>query len=155
MTFGLVTVGNLPKTQYIAQDKTSKLVCDIQGYPRSEISWLKAGKQVKGSRFKQDFFGSLRINNATKEDLGRYTCSVMQKVPSRTNSNTEDLFETFAIEVKMSGKRNSCNFRSERLLLKINTFAMVTKTKNPRWLPMAAMFEFRDLFILRDFVGNS
>lgn len=99
----LVHTGSVTRIQYIVNKKTSRLSCDVSGYPRPVITWQKAGAPVKGSRFTAAFFGSLKVENATNSDLGRYTCTARQQVPLTTKSRSQTFTESVVIDVRIAG----------------------------------------------------
>lgn len=99
-----VDAGSVQRVQYIVTEKTSMIICNVKGYPRSEISWQKEGLLIRGSRFRATFFGSLRIENATEKDLGLYTCAITQQVPLTINSKPQTFKGSLVIDVRMAGK---------------------------------------------------
>ncbi|XP_053737549.1 hemicentin-1 isoform X1 [Synchiropus splendidus] len=54
----------------------TSLVCEVQSYPPSLITWLKDGTPFESSRNVRQLPGgrTLQILNAKQEDAGRYTC---------------------------------------------------------------------------------
>lgn len=66
-----------PSRQTIDLGKPAELTCNINGFPQTNVWWLKDGQPLRtGSRVRFISKEHIKITSITKEDKGMYQCFV-------------------------------------------------------------------------------
>ncbi|KAK3856467.1 hypothetical protein Pcinc_037217 [Petrolisthes cinctipes] len=89
-----------PSVQYLKEDHSSELYCNVDGDPMPTVSWTVRGKKIAyGDKYtKGPSSSSLIVNNVTLEDGGDYQCNAVQL------SDKISEMEDFKLAVKVHHK---------------------------------------------------
>lgn len=90
-----LTVHIQPTRQTVDLGKSAELMCNVNGFPRTNLWWLKDGQPLRtGSRVRLLTKEHIKITSVTKEDRGVYQCFI---------KNENDAVQATA-EMKLGGK---------------------------------------------------